>query len=366
MKVLNRYILSEFIKVFGLTITSFIGLNLLVEFIDKSSDLKRTNIPFGEAAEFFLYQIPSTFYQTVPICMLLATLISLGLLSRHNEVTAIKAAGLSVASILRPLLIFALGVSIFTVLLSEYILPITHKRVQSIKHNRLEGKAQGGTFSDGKVWYRDDGTIYSITKIDPVGGTGGGLINGVTIIDVDDRFNLTRKISTTIAWWSGSRWETKEATLLQVEGGVMSKMVTSTEEAEDLLSALPKPEELKRPKGLVSGMSISDLRDYASHLEEGGFNATTYLTDLHNKISFPFVCIILVLLGVPFALKTGRHGGITAGVGISIVVSFTYWIVHAISISLGYSGIIEPVAAAWLANLVFLSLALLLFTYVRN
>jgi len=101
-------------------------------------------------------------------------------------------------------------------------------------------------------------------------------------------------------------------------------------------------------------MSIRSLREYAENLRRGGFQAYRYLTLMHTKIASPFAALIMVVLGIPFALRNSRSGGIAMGIGASIGIGFAYFVVNAVLLSYGRSGVLMPVVAAWGANVLFL------------
>ncbi|MBI5810904.1 MAG: LptF/LptG family permease, partial [Deltaproteobacteria bacterium] len=146
MRILDRYILNEFLKVFFLTTAAFITLDVLVEFLDKADMLFKHGSGLSEAAQFFLYQVPFIFYQTVPVSILLATLVSLGTLSRHNEITAVKSNGISVLKIITPILLFSVLITGVSIMLNEYCLPLTNRRVERIRREKVEGKPKSSNY----------------------------------------------------------------------------------------------------------------------------------------------------------------------------------------------------------------------------
>ncbi len=113
-------------------------------------------------------------------------------------------------------------------------------------------------------------------------------------------------------------------------------------------------------------MGYFELRKYVKKIQAEGYDVTRYLVDLQGKIAFPLVTIILVFIGVFFSLRSERSGGVMQSVGIGIFIGFSYWIVHAFSMSLGRSGTLSPFIAAWSANILFISVALVLFHKVRT
>ncbi len=113
-------------------------------------------------------------------------------------------------------------------------------------------------------------------------------------------------------------------------------------------------------------MSFSVLYRYIVNLKKEGYETRKYLVDLYSKTSFPFVNLIMVLLGIPFSLTSGRRSGLALGVTVTVLIGFSYWIVFGINISLGYSGVIPPLVASWFTNIIFSAIGLLMLSHVRH
>lgn len=127
-----------------------------------------------------------------------------------------------------------------------------------------------------------------------------------------------------------------------------------------------KPEDLRNIERLANEMNYRELTKYVKKLKGEGYAASRYSVDLHSKISFPLVSIIMVMIGIPFALRSGRHGGIAIGVGLSVIIGFSYWVVFAVNSSLGYNSIIPPFVAAWFTNFIFTGFGVLLLNNMRQ
>ncbi len=360
MRILKRYILKEFLRIFLITSLSFITIDILIEFLDKADSLFKNNAGASEIIRFFIYQTPFVFYQTVPVSVLLATLISLGILTRHNEITAAKAGGVNILGVISPIIAFSVLVSLFCLMLNEYIMPVTNARADAIRREKIEGKPQGPNFRQGRVWYRGEGTIFTIEDIGPEAKT----LNGVTVYEVDKDMAITGRIDARSAEWDGTRWVAKDALTRNFSG----PKVTEAAQAESavLFGLGAGPDDFQGHAELSDSMSISGLRSYARSLLSQGYDSTRYFVDLHAKLAFPFVNIVMALIGVPFALKTGRHGGIAAGIGISTAIAFSYWLIFAASTSLGRGGILPPVVSAWTANIILGATGLFLLSLAKR
>lgn len=358
MKIINKHILKEFLFIFFLCIITIVSLYLLIDFFEKIDDLMENNAALSEGLKFFLYKIPFIMYQTTPVAVLLATLLSLGILSRNAEITAMKAGGISVIKITFPIMLASLVISAMSFVIDEYIVPPAKKQVESIKKMRVEGKKQAASFRQNKMWYRGNDNIYSISHLD----SKKGIIHGLTIYEIDKDFNVLSRIDAEEAKWLNGTWQITNGTKRQFRNG--SIKISAVKNGAAPIDE--NPEELQITEKIADEMSFTELKDYIAKLSSEGYDATRYIVDLHGKTAFPIVNIIMVILGIPFALKSGRHSGIAMGIGLSVIIGFSYWIVFAVTASLGYNGIIPPFIAAWSANFIFGIIGILMFMNVRQ
>lgn len=358
MKIINKHILKEFLFIFFLCIITIVSLYLLIDFFEKIDDLMENNATLSEGLRFFLYKIPFIMYQTTPVAVLLATLLSLGILSRNAEITAMKAGGISVIKITFPIMLASLVISAMSFVIDEYIVPPAKKEVESIKKMRIDGKKQAASFKQNKMWLRGDNNIYSISHLD----SKKGIIHGLTVYEIDKDFNVLSRIDAEKTIWLNGTWQILEGTRRQFRNGSIKTSVVKNEAA----AIDENPEELQITEKIADEMSFAELKNYIAKLSLEGYDAARYIVDLHGKTAFPIINIIMVILGIPFALKSGRHSGIAMGIGLSVIIGFSYWIVFAVTISLGYSGVIPPFFAAWSANFIFGIIGILMFINVRE
>ncbi|MBI3756177.1 MAG: LPS export ABC transporter permease LptG [Deltaproteobacteria bacterium] len=358
MKTLTRYIIGEFLKIFALTLMAFISLYLIIDIFEQMGKFIEHRVQFGDGVIFFLYKIPFIFYQVTPVAVLMATLITLGIFVKYKEVTAAMAGGISLLRFAMPFFAAALAISGLNFILNESIIPLANQRVAAIKQ-AMEGVNKKAQFAQESIWFRDNMDIYNINYIEPQKGT----LKGLTIYKLDNDFNIVQRIDAQEVNWIDEKWVAKESKLLRFQDG---RLLDESKKTLEIIPLAEKPDDLKNIERLADEMGFRELWSYVKKLKREGYAATRYLVDLHSKISFPLVSVIMAMLGMPFALKSGRHGGIAVGVGISLIIGFSYWIVFAINVSLGYNGIIPPLLAAWLTNIIFAGLGVLMFGYVRQ
>lgn len=358
MKILARYMVREFLKIFSLILSTFVALYLIIDIFRQMGRLIEHQVGVWSAVAFFLYKVPIIFYQVTPIAVLMATLISFGIFVRHHEITAAKACGIGIMRLAKPFFVIALYISVFNFIVSESIIPFANRKVLAIKQG-MEGTLMKTVFAQDSLWFKGNGHIVNIRYVEP----DSWVLKGVAMYTLDKDFNIIRRVDAKEVRWMDGKWIAPESRSMEFQQDG-SLNIAMRENANMPLSE--KPDDLKGVERLADEMNFRELRHYVRKLEEEGYGAFRYLVDLYAKISFPFASIIMVMIALPFALKSGRHGGIAIGVGISVIIGFSYWILFAITTSLGYGGGIPPLLAAWLSNIIFALMGLLMLLSVRQ
>lgn len=359
MGILERYISREFLKLLGLCLIAFVFLYLLVDFIEKSNTMFRYQATGMQVLEYFVYKIPVIVFQMIPVAILLSTLISLTILSKNSEIIAMKASGVSLYRIVAPLLVCAVLLSGFAFLLNEYVVPYTNERSEFVYQVEIKEKRTAISKKRKKVWYKlDNGILHIRTYY-----TQTNEMRDVIIFQFDDRFRLTQRIDAKKAVWTGKDWEFKEGVRREFDGN----RFLSGNQFDSLKVALQEtPEDFSRIAKNSDEMNYRELAEFIGRVEGEGLDVTRYSVDLQAKLSFPLVGIIMSLLAIPFALRTGRQGGVALGVGLAVGIGVIYWLFLGTFLSLGYSGALPSLAAAWGCHLLFGAIGIIMLMGVSK
>ncbi|OPY92416.1 MAG: Lipopolysaccharide export system permease protein LptG [Syntrophaceae bacterium PtaU1.Bin231] len=354
MTVLDRYISREFILTFGFVLLAFLCLYMIVDFFERIRMFLSNSATLGQIVSYHLYTVPGIVAMMIPACVLLAALITFGLLSRNHEIVAMKANGISLYRIALPVMAFAIVACAVNFLLNEFVTPAANRRAEYIKYVEVQKKKEWGAFKENQIWYKSGNAVYNFKLVSP----SENRIQGVTIHHLDAGFSLVSRIDAREARWTGERWELRDVLRTTFAGPDFPSI--------ERLPALPveiaeRPEDLQAVQKSADQMGFRELRDYIGKLRREGYDATRYETDLHGKIAFVFVSLILALIGVSFPMRSERSGGIAQGIGIGVVIGFSYWIVFAFMLSLGRSGTLPPLVAAWATNVIFGIAAVMMF-----
>jgi len=346
-RIVYRYVVREYLKIFSLSLSSLVLVYSLVLFFQKMPLFSKHQASFHLIFEYLLCRIPEvTFQWTLPYAVLLATLLTLGTLSRHNEITALKAGGISLYRITFPLFFIGLMVSFFSFLGNEYLVPFATQRVRHLMWVEIRKEEPASSFKHYKIWYHSGHRIFNIQLVDPE----RKVLAGLTLYEYDDNFHCTQRIDARQAKWTDGHWHIYDGAIRKFdESG--SIHVTPFKEME--ISLEESWETFEKIKRSSEEMSYTELHNYIQKIRSSGYDATRYLVALYAKLSYPFLNLIMILIGIPFALKTGRSGGVAVSFAISVVVSFAYGMTYYLFISFGKAGILSPFLSSWIPTMLF-------------
>jgi lipopolysaccharide export system permease protein len=359
MRILTTYIAREFLKLMGWLLLVFICIYLIVDF-SRIDGFVKHGAQIGDIVGYYGYKIPLIIFQTIPVAVLLATVFTLGTLTENSEITAIKASGINIYQIVTPIILTSLLLSLLTMVFDEFIIPHTNKQVEYIERVKIKKKKPRGVFEPGDIWLRgEDGVFYNFQLITPE----ANLIKDVIIYKYDDNFQLQYRLDTKRMEWKDGAWYVKQAIMRSFDSQGM-KIEKLKEKPLPQLKETPASfkEISKKPKA----MTYQELRAYVNRLMRQGYDVNRYMVDLYGKLSFPFISLVMAIIGVPFSLRLNRSGGKAIGFGLSLILGFVYWVILSMGINLGYVGTLPPFIAAFGGNILFGLVGIYLLTRVSQ
>jgi len=347
--ILDDYVLRGFALYFALIVAAFLTLLLVFTLFELLSDILRNQISPLTVGEYLLNVVPYFLYSTTPLSMLLAVLVTFGLLQRSNEITAIKATGISLYRIIIPVLIASAMVAGVLFLSDQLYLPYTNKRQDALR-NQIKGKpAQTYLRPDRKWIFGQHSDIYYYQFFD----ADRNIFDGVSVFQFDPHtFQITHRITAVRAHWSDSmgRWIYEEGWERSLNGSAIDNyrkfdVATYPELAE-------APSYFKKEIKQSSEMSYDELRNYIRDLEESGFDVVRLRVQLQKKIAYPVITLVMAVLAIPFALSAGKRSAV-AGVATAIGIGVVYWTISGLFEAMGNLSQLPPTVAAWSPDLVF-------------
>ena len=345
MRLLDRYIARECVKILGLCLVVFVGIYVVVDLFEKLSRFLQANVGAEVIVRYYLLRLPKIFTEVLPVAVLLACLLSLGGLARNNEVLAMKMGQVGALRIALPCIAVGLAASLVAWITVEYIAPRASERALNIERTEVRRLPAHRITRDSDIWYRaQDDRFVHISLIE----TQSGTIRGMSIFELSPNFDLLRRIDAREAIFASQEWTLREGFQLELT----ANPIRITPFKEMTVPLKEGPEEFARVARSPDEMSYAQLRRYIDRLVKSGVSATRYQVDLHAKVATALVSLIMAILGVSFGLRTGRSG-VMIWVGVCIPMGFVYYMLLVLGFSLGRGGALPPLVAAWLPNLVF-------------
>jgi lipopolysaccharide export system permease protein len=356
--ILDRYIIGNFLKIVGVSLLCTAALYLIVDFFDRIDGLLKAGAPVGAAIRYFLYKLPVLISRVFGFAVLFSTLFSIGMLSRSQEITAMRAAGLSVYRISLPLFISSLLICALNFVWNEALVPVFTRESQYIFKTEVKKKEPKSLLGTKDMWIRSEEAFISVNRFD----TKSSTLEGLTIFLLNRDFTLRGLIEVPSARWNGTRWQPTKAIqwVLLPNGGLDQRVgnvtIPISETPEDLKLLAREPEEF----------SFLDLKKQIVDLQGKGIDATEQKVDLHVKMAVPFVSLLMAVLAIPFAIRHSRSGGLALSFGLTMLIGFGYWFLLAFSISLGHGGAIPAWMAAWFPNVTIAMVGLFFYSTVED
>lgn len=358
--LIDRYLLREYAKFIGIGLAVGMVLFLVVDLLQTLDRFLRIKPPLVYILQHFVYRLPGALHDGLPIVVLIATVFLFLSLTRAHELDALKAAGVSLYRVSAPVLLFAVVLSLGSAIFQETMLPGINARAEEVDRVKIRGNLPRHLQKRNQLWYRSTDTrFWRMELLDPVERS----ISGLLILEVDADFQLVSRLDAQTAKWTPEGWELSQGFVRTVvtgnrlESRPFTKLVMRMPEHIDDFTNVQRPPEI---------MSFRELRAYVQRLEETGHRVGKYVVELNSKLSFPFVHLIMALVAIPFALASPRSGGRAVGIGVAIMISLGYWVVHYMALAFAKADLLPPFLAAWTANIVFAGLGTALFLRTRT
>lgn len=358
MRILSRYFLSEYFRIFFICLLSFFTIYLLIDFLGKIDNFIEAGAGKGIMLSFFLYKAPYIIVQMTPVASLISVIILFCILKNHNEIMALRASGLSVFALSKSIIAASLGIAAGLFLFSEILVPYTSSRSNEIWAVEVEKRDTSRFYGSNQIWYRGEDGIYWIQHFN----FKENKLESPSFYFFDNNFRLIKRIEASQGAWENGKWRISEGIIQELE----SDGSYGLKKFDELYLDLPEtPETFKRSEKKPEEMSFWQLKAYAKKVRQEGYDNTRYLVDMQVKLALPFISLLLVLIGIPVAIGL-KKGGTPVAVSAGMGVCFAYLLVLGFSRSLGLSGTLPPFLSAWIGTFIFLLLGIYLMMRVEK
>lgn len=359
MLKLNRYLILMVVKI--LLLCEFAGIIIFstIEFFERMDVFTASFQKLAFGVLYLSLKIPYCFNLILPLAFLISILILIILMIRNNEVIIIRTAGISTLTFMKPILCLSLVLVVLSFILSEWTIPLTSSAADYVYQVKIKQEQAFVYFKNDKIWFKRGNTVANIDFYD----AKKDVIKGLTLLELTPTYTITKRIDAREGVWSQGEWVFTDV----MERSFTNDGIASKEVYKELKGLIKEPPSVfKIVEKNPEEMSYKELKRYISRLSRNGHDIRRYLVDLHSKISFPFINLIMVLAGFSVGLRYSKTKHISKGVFTGILVGILYWFFHTISLALGYKEIFPPLFAAWLSNLLFVSLGIIGIVTLRT
>lgn len=359
--LLDGYVARMYLKIIAIAFVGMLGIFYISTFIDLSDKLFKGQTTGGMILRYMWWTSPQYMYFVLPISALVATLVTIGILTKTSELVVMKACGISLYRAAAPLLVLSLAWSGLLFALEESLLAHANRRAQAIRHVIRGGSPQTFNVLNRKWLVGRSGEIYNYLYFAPERQE----LNGLSIYEFGPGGRgLVRRTFATRAVY-GSAWEAQDGWVREF---ATSRGVPPAGRHQPFARrqlALEPPSYFVTEQPDAERMTYVDLKRHIQDLQTSGFNVTSLVVDLYRKVAFPFVTLVMTLLAVPFAVTTGSRGALY-GIGAGLALAIIYWIVTSVFAAIGSAGMVAPMLAAWAPNVMFAASAVYLLLTVRT
>jgi LPS export ABC transporter permease LptG/LPS export ABC transporter permease LptF len=353
-RILDEYVVREFLNMFFLVLLAFVLLILVFTVFDLLGDILRNHIAWTTVGEYLVNLTPSMLYQIAPLAVLIAVLVTFGVLNRNSEIIAMKATGISLYRLVIPIVAISAILAASLFFFDEYYLPLANQKQEALRnmikgrppqtvlhpeHNWIFGEPHPG--EPARIFYyqffdrdRDEFANLSIFEFDP------------------STFALSRRIFATRVFWdqATSSWRFQNGWQRDIAGTSITefnefKQTSFAEIHED-------PSYFQKESLQSQEMNFGQLNRYIGDLAQSGFDTMRLRVELWRKLAYPFIAVVMAVLAIPFALSMGRRGSLE-GVAVAIAVALAYFVVDGLFSALGNVNYLPAALAACSSDILF-------------
>lgn len=364
-QVVDTYVLTSFFFYFVIFLISFVLVFHVYTFFELLSDIVKNQIPMSTMLTYLFFLTPKLIYDSTPVSVLVAVLITFGVLTKHNEITAFMACGVSLYRLAIPVLAASLFLSVSLFGFDHYYVPGANRKQDALR-NEIKGRPVQTYLRPDRKWIFGKGSrIYYYKYFEPT----DKVMAGVNVYELDPaNFRLTRHISAERA-----RWEPRLGQWIYENGwardwnakGVERKFENFEGKATTFAELTEKPDYFLKEVLQDKQMNFEQLSTYIRELQQSGFDTIALQVQFYRKFAVPLFACIMALLSIPFSFKVGNRGAM-AGVGVSFGIGIAYIAINLLCEQVGNVNLLPAALAAWAPDVVFTLAGLYFFSRMRT
>ena len=353
-RILDEYVVREFLNTFLLVLAGFVLLMLVFTFFDLVGDIIRNHVPLATVGAYLVNLTPDMLYQIAPLAVLIATLVTFGVLNRNSEIIAMKATGISLYRLVVPIVSIAAVLSVCLFLFDQYYLPQANRRQEALR-NIIKGRPAQTVLHPEHNWIfgqphaGEPGRIFYYEFFDPDRKEFANL----SVFEFDpSTFSLTRRIFAARVFRDPDKdsWRFEDGWVRDMTG---PEPISYREFRQTEFSEIHEDPGYFTKENLQSQeMNFGQLDGYIRDLRQSGFDTMRLRVALWHKVAYPLIAVVMAVLAIPFALSMGRRGSLTA-IAVAIGVALAYFVVNGTFEAMGNVNYLPAALAAWASDILF-------------
>jgi len=351
--LIDRYVLTTFLRTLGWALLAFLSVFMLIDLVDHIDNFIDDGASGLAILKYYIYILPQYVDYVLPMSMLLASLFTVGMLSKNREYSAILSAGVSLARMSRTVLLMGLLVTIAAGAFREFVVAEANRRHAEVERYEIQGKQRDRLQGKANFVHVDEaGRVYVVSRFRP----RPPILESVSVQTFSDS-TLVARIDAQRALWREDHWELVRGTVRSFSD---STETVEPFEARRLEPPIEPPREFSKKSVDPEEMNWRELRVFSERVRRTGGDVTPYLAEMAHKVSFPLVNFLVVVLGLALGAAR-RKTTLWAGFGFTVSLAFGYYLLMSFGLELGRSGTVPALVSAWTGNALYATGGLVLF-----
>jgi LPS export ABC transporter permease LptG/LPS export ABC transporter permease LptF len=348
LQVLDIYIVRQWLFYAAVTEVALAGIYIIFDFFQLLNDVVRHHATAGMVLSYYGYLLPEIIYLVLPLSVLVATLVTLSLLTKSSQIIAMKSAGISLYRVALPLAMAAVVASGLMFVMNDRYLPAANQRQDALRHE-IQGRPAQTFFRPGWQWiFGRSNRIYNYRFFDPYHNVFADL----SVFDFNSSFHMTRRIYAQRAFWEPhlGEWILENGWMRKLDGDRV--VLYKTFSVAGFPKLTERPSYFETEVRTSEQMSVLELRRYIEELRQSGFDVVRLTVQFYRKFSYPLVALVVVLIGIPFGFTVGRKGALS-GIALSLGIAVAFWSISSLFQAMGNLNQLPPAIAAWTPDVLF-------------
>lgn len=353
-RILDAYVIREFLGTFLLVLCGFVMLMLVFTFFELVGDIIRNHIPLTTVGAYLINLTPSMLYMIAPLAVLIAVLVTFGVLNRNSEIVAMKATGISLYRLVVPILSIAAILSVSLFLFDDFYLPQANRRQEALR-STIKGRPPQTFLHPEQKWIfgqshpGESSHIFYYRFFDP----DRNEFANMSIFEFDPKtFDMTRRIFAARVFWDENAgvWRFQKGWVRDFQGA--NQTAFQEFDSTKFPEITEQPNYFKKESLQSQEMNFGQLQRYIRDLRQSGFDTMRLRVALWHKMAYPLISIVMAMLAIPFALSMGRRGSLS-GIAVAIGIALAYWVADGLFGAMGNVNYLPAPLAAWSSDILF-------------